>query len=321
MTEPLRLSGAAWTTTWSVIIADPPANQEGFADRAREAIEAQFEAVEGLMSRFKADSVVARFNRHASSTPFPVPPALLPTIALAIEVGRATGGAYDLTVAPLMDLWGFGAGRGRTTLPDEAEIAAVRARVGQELLTVIDDPPALQKSVADLELDLSSIAKGYGVDQIAAALEALGAKSHMVEIGGDIRVGAPKPDGGLWRIGIERPLIDRREIHRVVELSDMAVVTSGEYRNIVEIDGRRMSHTIDPRSGRPASHPMGSVTVFSETAQEADAWATALNALGPASGLALADELGLAVLFLTEGEDGIMERESVAFERLFGTQN
>ncbi len=313
----LTLDGFVWTTTWSVRVSHPPADPELRA-LLRASVEEELRAIDTLMSRFNENSVLSRFNRHRSLEPFPVPEELLATVALALEVGRRTDGAYDITVAPLMRLWGFGDLRGREVKPDAEEIAASLEGVGYEHLTVSFDPPSLQKAVPELELDLSSIAKGTGVDRVSALLERLGVENYLVDVGGDLRVRGVRPDGNPWRIGIERPLLDRREVHRVLELTSLGVASSGEYRNYVVIDGQRVSHTMDPRVGRPVAHPPSTVTVLAETAEEADAWATAMNVMGVQEGLRLADELGLSVHFLTLSEEGLVERESEAFRRLLG---
>jgi len=315
--EMLVLSGEVWTTTYSIKVV-PSAQVPSDVDAMRAAVDRELMQVEDTMSRFKSGSLLDRFNRHESTESLPVTEELADLVQLALDVSVATGGSYDVTVAPLVRLWGFDAQKGRVIGPSQEDIDEMHKRVGYRLLTVERDPPALRKGTPLLDVDLSSIAKGYGVDRVALALEDLGYHRYMVEIGGEIRVKGTRPDGESWRIGVERPLEDRREIHRVLPLKSGSMASSGEYRNFYELDGKRVSHTIDPAMGRPIAYLSSSVTVVADRCSEADAWATAMNVLGPERGLQLANELGLSVLFVVRSDDGTWEdRESHAFARRF----
>jgi thiamine biosynthesis lipoprotein len=318
--EMLVVSGEVWTTTYSVKVV-PSAQMPSDGDGIRAAVDRELMQVEESMSRFKSGSLLDRFNRHESTESFPVTEELAELVQVALDVSSATAGSYDITVAPLVRLWGFDAQKGRVIGPSQEDIDEARKRVGYRLLTVEREPPALRKEVPLLDVDLSSIAKGYGVDRVALVLEEMGYHRYMVEIGGEIRVKGTRPDGEPWRIGVERPLEDRREIHRVLPLESGAVASSGEYRSFYELEGRRVSHTIDPAMGQPISHVSSSVTVVADRCSEADAWATAMNVLGPERGLQVANELGLSVLFVVRSADGSwQDRESEAFTRRFSSR-
>jgi thiamine biosynthesis lipoprotein len=219
-------------------------------------------------------------------------------------VSEASGGAFDVTVGPLVDAWGFGPEGRLSGLPDEERLAELRESVGFEGLAMDREAGTLSKTHPATLVDLSGIAKGYGVDQVATALLELGYTAYLVEIGGEVKVRGRKPDGSAWRVAIEAPESERRVLHRVVELVDMAVATSGDYRNFYEEDGVRYAHIIDPRTGHPVRHAGAAVSVLHRDAVVADAWATALSVLGPEEGMAVAEREGLAALFITAGTDG-----------------
>ena len=259
------------------------------------------------MSGWRPDSEVSRLNRAAGTVEVSEPLATVVEEALAIH--RASEGAFDITVGPLLPLFGFGPGGDpKAPGPDEAALEAVRSLVGQHAVEVIrpeGEPPRVRKAEPGVALDLSAIAKGYAVDRIAEELRAAGHPEHLVEIGGEIRV------AGEWTVGIEVPVPGPgRRVARSFRVSDLALATSGGYRDFREAPAapgatpRLLTHILDPRLGRPVERPRGSVTVLAPTALEADAWATALFVLGPDAGLALADRLDLAALFLTVVEGG-----------------
>ncbi|MDJ0787461.1 MAG: FAD:protein FMN transferase [Myxococcota bacterium] len=308
----VELRGEALGTTWSVKIAAeslPSADQQA----AQAEIEMRLARVDGLMSTWKADSELSRFNAHESEEPFPLSPETLAVFGIADEVSRASGGAFDVTIGPLVQAWGFGS-RGPTRTPEAGEIEALREHTGPEVLVIGEG--ALRKTHPEAEADLSAVAKGYAVDEIARGLESLGIESFLIEVGGELRARGSHLTGAPWRVAIEAPVDIGRQVHRVVELRDQAMATSGDYRNFVIRDGKRLSHTIDPRSGRPIEHGLASVTVIHPEAAFADAWATALNVLGPDEGYALAKSQGLAAyLILREpGAEEFSVRMTEAFE-------
>jgi thiamine biosynthesis lipoprotein len=310
--EIAELSGETMGTRYHVRLSPPPDADE----RARldALISDALEGVNAAMSTYREDSALSRFNAARDSDWVPVPGSVVELVDLARSISAQTGGAYDVTVAPLVDLWGFGPDGRRDAPPSDAEIEAVLPGVGFAKLATRRDPPALRKTVPALQVDLSSIAKGWAVDEIARLLEQAGHHGYLVEIGGEIRTGKAKADGSPWRIAVESPVADRREVKRVVPLTDTSMATSGDYRNFFESGGRRYSHTLDPRTGRSVEHALGSVTVFAPTCAEADAWATALLALGEQRGPAVADAAGIEALFVIRNDAGLVERTSAALQ-------
>ncbi|GAB6068213.1 FAD:protein FMN transferase ApbE [Methylothermus subterraneus] len=286
------------------------------SEKLKAQLEARLEEVDKQMSTYLPDSELSRFNRSESLDWQPVSEDLAKVVATALEVSRWSEGAFDVTVGPLVNLWGFGPDPKRTEAPFAEAIEAAKARIGYQNLEVRLAPPALRKRRPDLYVDLSAIAKGFAVDRLGEYLESLGIYDYLVEIGGEVRVRGKSPRGKGWRIAIEKPVPKVRQIEKVLELSDIAVATSGDYRNYFEADGKRFSHTIDPRTGWPIAHRLASVTVLCHTTMQADALATALMVLGPESGFAKAEKENIAALFIVkENEGGFSEKPTSAFLR------
>ncbi|MEZ5560763.1 MAG: FAD:protein FMN transferase [Pseudomonadales bacterium] len=294
----------------------------------REPIESELAGVNAEMSTYLEDSDLSRFNQAPVGSWVAVPETLVQVVVAALELSRESAGAFDVTVGPLVNLWGFGPGghgprgtQAAEALPDPAQIEAMRQRVGYRFLEARAQPPALRKS-ADLYVDLSAIAKGHGVDRVVQRLLAAGCDAALVDVGGEVRGVGSGPGGRPWRIGIEVPDPQRYgAIERIIELRDLAVATSGDYRNFIEISGQRYSHTIDPRTGRPVSHALASVTVLHASTMWADGYATLLNVLGPEQGMAFARAHELAVLFLVRGANGFEERYTAAFEAVLADRD
>ncbi len=287
-------------TRYRVLISRPTVPEKEISVGVRRVLD----RVDRRMSTYKPESEVSRFNASAGTGWFPVSAETARVVAKALEVWRESGGAFDITVAPLVDLWGFGPKLVPERIPAGAEIEAALARTGSRHLAVRLEPPALRKELPQLEIDLSAIAKGYAVDAVAAWLEARGIHDYLVELGGEVRVSGHHPDGRPWRVAVERAAEGRAG---VLELNAGAVATSGDYRNWFELDGVRYSHEIDPRTGRPVSHGLVQVTVLAPSCMEADAWATALLVAGPREGPDLARRLGLKALFLRRREGTLLE--------------
>lgn len=282
------------------------------------AVREKLEEVDGRMSTYLPDSELSRFNRHAETTAFAISKETLEVLAAALEVSAATGGSFDVTVGPLVEVWGF---RPATEAPPSVDPAAVRKALGGIGFDKLEiDPEALtaRKSRGDLHCDLSGIAKGYAVDRVAERLERLEITSYWVEVGGEVRAAGRNSRGTPWRLGIERPRLAPGSVQRIVPLSNLAVATSGDYRNYREIDGQRFSHIIDPRTGWPIRHRLASVSVFHPRCMIADALATALMVMGAEEGYELAIERGLPVFFLVREGDGFSELATPAFWRLAG---
>jgi FAD:protein FMN transferase len=277
-------------------------------------VDQQLAVVNQSMSTYDADSELSRFNRIGSTGWIPVSDPLFTVLTAAFEVGQLSGGAFDITIGPLVNLWGFGPKNQIESVPDMDEITEAQERTGHNKLMLDETVQAVRKTRADVYVDLSAIAKGYAVDQIAATLERHGVEHYMVEIGGEIRAHGTNAQQIPWRIGIDKPQTYSRVAQKVVSLDNAALATSGNYRNYFMIDNRRYMHVIDPITGWPAEGQLASVTVLAETCMLADAWATALLVMGLERGMALAEQLGLRALFIAE-QDGIFtEYETSHFE-------
>jgi FAD:protein FMN transferase len=317
--EPVEIQGGTMGTTYSVKLVEIPHGLT--AEELQARIDARLETVNDLMSTYRPDSELSRFNASRSIDWFPVDPELVNLVSLALSISAMSNGAFDITVGPLVNLWGFGPDQHAFRIPDEDLIAQTRQRVGYEKLAFRLDPPALRKAHPDIYVDLSGIAKGYGVDQVAELLEALGIRSYLVEIGGELKAKGTKTGGQPWRIAIERPQPDARAVYRVVALQNAALATSGDYRNYYSQDGRIYSHTIDPSTGRPVEHHLASVTVITEDCATADAMATAILVLGEERGFDLAESEGIAAFLVSRRGDDYQDRVTSAFDALTTSNN
>ncbi|MEM7166383.1 MAG: FAD:protein FMN transferase [Planctomycetota bacterium] len=275
-------SGSTMGTTYNVTIVGDAAS---VAPRVQEVLD----SVNDSMSTYKATSELSRFNQATAADWFPVSPELATVVAEALRIAEITHGAFDPTVGPLVDAWGFGPIK-TDAPPDVATLDAARALVDYRLVAVDTERNALRKKEDGVRLDLSAIAKGFAVDQIHDMLRANGYRNFLIEVGGEVRAAGTSGSGRAWRIGIDAPSPGPRTAggHQVaISIADQAVATSGDYRNFRIVDGTRLSHTIDPRSGRPIAHALASVTVVAKTCMLADAVATAVNVLGPEQGWGL----------------------------------
>ncbi len=298
--ETLRLTGATMGTRYNITWlsgAGQPAPEAVHA-----GVEAVLEAVNASMSTWRDDSEITAFNAAPAGEWFALSSDFAEVFEMARAVSEASYGAYDVTVAPLVNLWGFGAAGMGDEVPADEAIAEARAKVGQQRLDFNREQPALRKP-AGMTVDFSSIAKGYGVDRVARWLEEQGIGRYLVEIGGEIRVSGLNPRNEPWRIAVERPQPGERAAQAAVTLHNAAVATSGDYRNFFEVDGVRYSHSIDPRTGAPVRHDLVSVTVIHESATMADAWATALTVLGSERAMETALNEELAVYFISRHGD------------------
>lgn len=315
---PWTLQGRTMGTTWHVTLVPTPGLDR---DTAARGIQARLDRVDGQMSTWKPDSDLSRFNRAPAGTCRRLPPPFFRVLEHAMDVARDSGGAYDPTVGPLVDLWGFGPQQRPRRPPSAAAIAAARRHVGWQRIR-LDATRREACQPGGVHLDLSAVAKGFGVDEVARWLLAHGAEHFLVEVGGELRAHGHKPDGNPWRVAVERPgaaagRVERRDqVGHVLVPGDRAVATSGDYRHYFEDADRYYSHHIDPRSGQPVAHRVASVTVVAATAMEADPLGTTLSVLGPDEGMAFARERGLAVLMIVHGENGLETLMTPAFEAL-----
>ncbi|CAI0953163.1 FAD:protein FMN transferase [Serratia entomophila] len=310
--EQVNLEGKTMGTAYSIRYVtgdDTPSAREMQAE-----IDRRLEQVNAQMSTYRPDSELSRFNAsRAVDEPFPVSPATAEVVLEALRINRVTDGALDVTVGPLVNLWGFGPEGRPDKVPSAAALEQRRAWTGADKLSVRGN--ALVKSIPELYVDLSSIAKGYGVDVIAGYLQSQRVKNYMVDIGGEVRTRGHNGEQKPWRIAIERPAAGAQQrAQLVIQPGEMSIATSGDYRNYFEQDGVRYSHTIDPITGRPIHHRLVSITVLSPTCMTADGLSTGLNVLGPERGMALANLLGIPVFMIVKTTDGFEERYSDAFK-------
>ncbi|MDF2180820.1 FAD:protein FMN transferase [Neptuniibacter sp. CAU 1671] len=304
-------AGMTMGTTFSVKwVATPDTVQ---SDLARQ-IDNMLLAVNQSMSTYIPDSELSLLNKQPAASTVQVSEELGEVLALALQIADASSGAFDVTVGPLVNLWGFGPDGRVTHAPSEDKIAEVRERVGYHKLDYDAESRMLTKQAASY-IDLSAIAKGYGVDQVAGVLEQAGISNYLVEIGGELRAKGVKPNGQHWRIAIESPTSEiERTVQRIIEVRDTGIATSGDYRNYFEENGVRFSHTIDPATAAPIHHRLASVTVLAPTCAEADGLATTLMVLGPERGMEFASAKGIKVFMLVKTDNGFEERMSPGFE-------
>jgi thiamine biosynthesis lipoprotein len=283
--------------------------------QAQAATEAILAEVDEQLSTYRADSFISQFNAMPANSCQVMPAEVLALVVFAEQLSKQSGGAFDLTVEPLLNLWGFGPQASDEQLPTAVQIAAVRARVGYQHLRI--DGLQLCKD-APVEVDFNSLAAGYAVDRIAARLLELGVSSYLVEATGELRAQGKKPDGSAWRIAIEAPLEHQQVAEKILALDGYGVSTSGDYHNYFERDGLRYSHSLDPQTGAPIRHGLAQVTVVDASVQRADALSTLLMVLGPERGLQFVEREGIAALFVQRSAQGFISRASSAFTRQFG---
>jgi thiamine biosynthesis lipoprotein len=317
--SPAPFAGATMGTSYHVTVtsADTPARREA----VQAAIDTVLRDVDVAMSTYRDDSDLARLNRNPSRDWIEVSPELWQVLRQAQQVSQQTGGAFDITVAPLLEAWGFGAAAVAPAAvivpPTPQRIEQVLKSTGYQRLELRDAPvPAVRKTVPGLRLTVDGIAPGHAVDRIAAALDALRYRDYVVEIGGEVRVRGTRPDGRAWRIAVEAPQALAREPLLGLRLRDAAVSTSGDYRDArFDAAGQAYSHTLDPRTGRPVAGALASVTVIDPLAARADAYATALTVMGTEAGLRWATQQGVPALFVERRSDGagLRWRSSPAF--------
>ncbi len=290
------LSGPTMGTRWSALFYAP----RGLALTAvQHALQSAVDEVDRQLSTWRADSDLMRLNRAAIDELVEVPADLVQVLRLGLRIGQQSGGAFDIGLGDAVQAWGFG--------PREADEHAIRAALAtrrRPAHEVLDVSGHLVRKRHPLTLDLNGIAKGHGVDRLASALQRQGINAGLVGIDGELRAMGLQPDGQAWAIAVEAPQRDRRAAHSMLLLHDAAVATSGDYRHGVQVQGRWLSHTMDPRRGAPLRESPASVTVVAATCAEADAWATALMVMGPEAGAGLARQHGLSVLYLLRDEAG-----------------
>ncbi|MFT6927412.1 MAG: thiamine biosynthesis lipoprotein [Psychromonas sp.] len=275
-------------------------------------IDRRLELVNDQMSTYRPNSELSRFNKAEKS--LEVSAATRKVIEASLTLFKQSNGAFDVTVGPLVNLWGFGPDKKADKIPSAQLIAEKQKIVGSRYLSVKGN--TLYKAIPELYVDLSAIAKGYGVDVIAEYLREIGLNNYLVDIGGELSLKGEKPQNKPWIVAIERPVAGQ-SVQRIINVGDNAIATSGDYRNYFESDGIRYSHTIDPKTGKPISHKLVSVTVINKSSMIADGLATAITVLGPESGLAFAEKYNLAVYLLVKEGDNVTESYSSEFVPFF----
>jgi thiamine biosynthesis lipoprotein len=310
--EIVRLTGKAQGTTWNVSFWN---TAEADPETIRQALVVELERIDLLLSNYRDDSHISSINQHSTLDAIEVDTELAYLIEEARKVHLASNGCYDLTINPLFSLWGF---KGHSlTVPSEAEISNVMGRIGMDKLQLHEQH--LQKKNPATHIDVSSIGQGYSVAKIADVLVKHGITNYLAEIGGELQTRGQKPGQQPWRVAIERPLPDAQGFQKVVTLDTtdaVAIMTSGTYRHYFDQDGKRYSHILDARSGKPVSHSTVSVTVIHPDPTLADAWSTALLCLGSDTGMPIANDQALAVLFIDQVNESIHESTSDAFKTM-----
>ena len=301
-----------------VVYAETPA-----LDEVERLVLQRLEDIDQTMSTWEQTSELSQLNRDAQNTTIKLSQEMMEILQLSARLNQDTLGAFDITVGPLVNLWGFGSQEEPSRIPDEAEIQAALERVGLDKLQMDLTTNQVIKR-ADLYLDLSAIAKGYAVDEVGEVLNKMGIENYLVEIGGELRAQGHKPaargDINPWQIAIETPSAKERGIQRIITLRNMGMATSGDYRNYYEKEGVRYSHIIDPNIGMPIRHKLASVSVAHPETAIADAWATALLVLGEERGRALATQNGLAAYFIKRAGTNFVESWTPAFDALLYRQ-
>ncbi len=309
--EQIHLSGPTMGTTYNIKYIEvdgAPAS----ADIQKE-VDTLLELVNDQMSTYRKDSELSRFNQYKGNEAFEVSAETAIVVKEAIRLNELTRGALDVTVGPLVNLWGFGPEARPEVVPSDEELSARKAMTGISHLSATST--TLTKTQPELYVDLSTIAKGWGVDVVANYVESLGIHNYMVEIGGESRVKGVNQSEEAWRIAIEKPSTTERAIQEIIEPGDMAIATSGDYRNYFEKDGIRYSHIINPQSGKPIDHKVVSVTVLHPSSMTADGLSTGIMVLGEDAGLEIANENDLAVMIIVKTEQGFEEIYSDAFKK------
>ena len=313
------LDGKTMGTFWRVSVIGV---DEAKAQALRAKVQAQLDADDRLLSTWKNDSALMRFNHAATTEPWPVSEAMADIVTLSLRIGAKTHGAMDITVGPLVNLWGFGPDKQPVTTPDAQAIAAAKARTGLQHLQVINQSGRqfLQKDIPDLFVDLSTVGEGYAADHLARLMEQEGISRYLVSVGGALVSRGMNGEGKPWRVAIQKPTDRENAVQAIVDINGHGISTSGSYRNYYELDGQRFSHIIDPATGKPIQHKLVSVTVIAPRALHTDALDTGLMVMGTEKALYFANEHNLPILTITKTDQGFKTQYSRAFARYLAEQ-
>ena len=303
------INGLTMGTTYSIKIktADAVVNQE----KIRADIEKILLEINQKMSTYIVDSELSVINFSNSLDSNLISDDLFKVISHANTISKTTNGAFDITVGPLVNLWGFGPNKSENKIPSNEEIELIKKNIGYMKIYLNKETTSIKKLHPDLYVDLSGIAKGFAVDKIALYLNSYNLENYLVEIGGELIAKGTNEDNEVWQIGIENP---NNNLAKIIGLKDIAMATSGDYRNYFEKNGVRYSHTINPNTGKPIKHKLASITVLDKTAMNADALATAFMVLGPAKTIELANELKIGVYLIIKNDENFYEEYNEYFE-------
>uniref|UniRef100_A0A2A4Z8A5 FAD:protein FMN transferase n=1 Tax=OCS116 cluster bacterium TaxID=2030921 RepID=A0A2A4Z8A5_9PROT len=309
------LSGKTMGTVFHISVIDLP--EAVTAENLGAQIEAELKAFNDKLSNWQQDSEISKFNASGDVDWVDASDKFYTVMEESFYIHNLSEQTFDVTLAPLIDLWGFGWKQNDTIIPsDEAVIAALENVGMNKLLALNPTTKQIKKLKAEVSVNLSAIAKGYGIDVLAALLEKNGVKEYLVEIGGDLIAKGHNGEDKPWVVGIETPDNDGKQVEELVMISQYGMATSGDYRNYVEKDGKRFSHIIDPVTGKPVTHNLASVTIFSDSAMRADALATAMMVLGVEAGLKIADKNNIAAYFLTRDGATFKATSSAQYKQL-----
>ncbi len=306
-----EISGGIFGTSYHINVVLPDDNAK--LKLLAQGIQSELEQVDNAMSTWKQDSELSRLNHQTDQMEWTVLSApLFEVIQRAQEISAQTDGAFDATIGPVVNLWGFGPEARPEHTPSDEELQRMLSVTGWEFLELDQEALAIRTQQPQY-IDLSGIAKGYGVDVVARYLDSQGVQAYLVEIGGEVRTRGRKPEGDIWRLAVETPSEQARQVNVVVALDQKSMATSGDYRNYYESEGMRYSHTIDPDTGRPIDHRLASVTVISDDCMTADALATAFNVMGFERAMSLATRENIPAYFIVRGEAGFDVHSTPAF--------
>lgn len=305
----LHITGQTMGTTYSIKwVDDEPEHQTIVQNQ----VEKRLALLNSHLSNYDKTSEVSEFNQKKVDIKYKASKDFFETLTIAQAVSKHTHGAFDVTIAPLINIWGFGPNGKVSKQPSQQQIISAKQATGYHKIDLLPKKRLIKKN-APVTINLSAVAKGYGVDALAETLELLRIDSYFIEIGGEVFAKGSKPNGQSWKVGIEKPTHDSRQLQEIIALDNVALATSGDYRNYFEENGVRYSHTINPVTGRPIAHKLASVSVIKKTCAEADAYATALMVLGDQQGITFAKQHHIDALFIIKTPDGFKEITSGRF--------
>lgn len=311
--QQITINGSTMGTYYSIKII----NQDGLPTTKviQQEIDRRLELVNDQMSTYRPQSELSLFNQSPANKPFLVSAATAKVITEALRISNVSHGAYDVTVGPVVNLWSFGPEARPESIPTDKDVTTRLSEVGYQHLQVLAGNQ-LVKDEAKLYVDLSSIAKGYGVDVVADYLkDDLHVKNFMVDVGGELRLQGKNQANVLWRIAVEKPVENERAVQEILQVGNMAIATSGDYRNYFDENGVRYSHLINPKTGRPIDNHVVSVTVIASSCMTADAYATTFSVMGEDESIALANQENIPVMLIVKTKDGFIEYKSKTFEQ------